>query len=145
MILLERDMSIDRPPAEVFAFAADVTQWPRWRSEITQVRQISSGPVGTGTQYELTGEIAGHSATMTGVITEYVPEQRLGFKTTSGPVRAELDLRMSAQGGGTRLQLTARVTPEGVLRLAEPLIAKQAEKMWLEDLAHLRTFLEQER
>ncbi len=44
-------ITIDRPPAEVFAFLAQFENVPRWNYAISETRKISRGPVGVGSRY----------------------------------------------------------------------------------------------
>ena len=44
-------ISINRPPAEVFAFLARFENVPRWNYAISDTRKITAGPVGVGSRY----------------------------------------------------------------------------------------------
>ena len=84
----------------------------------------------------------GHQFNVTGVVTEYAPPREIGFRTTSGPIHGDLHLDLQAEGTGTKVTLAASITPVGVLKLAEPLIARESEKVWGEDLEQLKGYLE---
>lgn len=44
-------ITIERSPAEVFAYLADFEKVPTWNYAIAETRKISEGPVGAGTRY----------------------------------------------------------------------------------------------
>jgi uncharacterized protein YndB with AHSA1/START domain len=44
-------ITINRPPATVFAYVADLENLPRWNYAIQETRKTTSGPVNVGTQY----------------------------------------------------------------------------------------------
>jgi uncharacterized protein YndB with AHSA1/START domain len=144
MFVLEHDLRIERRIEEVFARSADPRHWPRWRSELDEVVPLADGELGLGATYRIKGHAGGRTVEMTGAIVAYEPYTHVGFRTTSGPLHVELDLRFEPDGDATRLHLQARMEPGGVLRLAEGLLARQAEAVWLENLVQLKQYLESE-
>ncbi len=48
MFFVETTITIARPPAEVFAFVADMTNAPSWQPGLHAVRRTPPGPVGVG-------------------------------------------------------------------------------------------------
>ena len=52
-------MEISRPVAEVFAFVADQTNAPLWQNGLHEVRRLTEGPIGAGSQHEFIRRFAG--------------------------------------------------------------------------------------
>ena len=59
VIDLETTVEISRPVAEVFAFVADQTNAPRWQNGLAEVRRLTEGPLGVGTEHEFIRRFAG--------------------------------------------------------------------------------------
>jgi hypothetical protein len=54
-------ITIDRPPAAVFAYLADLENLPRWNYAISETRKITAGPVRVGSRYRQSRTIPVHS------------------------------------------------------------------------------------
>ena len=50
MARIEGEIVIDRPVEEVFDFVADERNEPRYNPQMLRAEQISSGPIGLGTE-----------------------------------------------------------------------------------------------
>lgn len=59
-------------PNTVFRFVADQTNAPRWQSGLRQVRRLTPGPIGVGTEHEFTRTFAGRALTSREVERELV-------------------------------------------------------------------------
>jgi hypothetical protein len=75
-------------------------------------------------------------------ITEYEPNRRHAVRTISGPLRLGGVRTFEAIPGGTRLTLAGGGRAGGFFGLAEPLLARAAQRsLWI-DLATLKRLLE---
>lgn len=77
-------ITIDRPPAEVFAFLARFENVPLWNEAIRETRKISPGPVGVGSRYVQTRSLPTRREE-TFEVTEYEPDRSLAIRGTFGP------------------------------------------------------------
>ena len=59
MIDLTTSVEIARPVPEVFVFVADQTNAPRWQTGLHEVRRLTEGPIGDGTEHEFVRTFAG--------------------------------------------------------------------------------------
>jgi polyketide cyclase/dehydrase/lipid transport protein len=57
-------------------------------------------------------------------ITEFVPDQRIAFRTTKGPVRPTGSYDLRAGDGGTVVTFRLAATLGGVKKLMAPMVAK---------------------
>lgn len=71
---------------------------------------------------------------MTIEITDYEPDSRFAFRTTSGPIDAQQMFAFERVEDGTRLTT--------VLQLADPQLAQAARRQWDNDLLTLKELLE---
>ncbi len=88
MIDQETTVEIARPVEEVFAFVADQTHAPQWQAGLHEVRRLTEGPVGVGTEHEFV-----HS----GVADQ--PLQRSTSNASTGPVGGRASPRARLRSG----------------------------------------------
>jgi uncharacterized membrane protein len=133
-------ITIARPPAEVFAFLADGTNGPQWRSGVLDVALRSGQGQGAVYQQGVKGPF-GRRVSADYEITEYQPGRRLGFRAVSGPVRPEGAYDLEPAEGGTRVTFSLRCSPRGVKKLMTPMVA-QTMRSEVSQLERLRDVLE---
>ena len=59
MIDVTTRVAIARPVREVFAFVADQTNAPQWQTCLHEVRRLTDGSIGVGTEHEFVRTFAG--------------------------------------------------------------------------------------
>ena len=59
MIDQETTVEIARPVEEVFDYVADQTHAPQWQAGLHEVRRLTVGPVGVGSEHEFVRTFAG--------------------------------------------------------------------------------------
>ena len=74
-------ITIDRPPATVFAYLADLENLPRWNYALAETRQAHRGPPGVGTRYRQTRTIPVHAEESLEMI-EFDPDRQLTIQGT---------------------------------------------------------------
>jgi uncharacterized protein YndB with AHSA1/START domain len=138
---LNMSVTINRPVEAVFGYVKTFERWPEWRLALTSARQDPPGPVAVGTRVAAVGQAMGRSLNMDVEITDYAPNERIGLKT-SGPIVGVVEFRFTPSGSGTQVAVVGTMEPTGVLKMAGPLVARQATEMWANDLAALKGVLE---
>jgi len=134
---------IDRPTADVAAFAADPDNAPKWYANIKSIRWESEPPLGLGTRVAFVAEFLGRRLAYTYEVIEFVPGERLMMRTDQGPFPMETTYTWEPTGeGGTRMTLRNRGAPAGFSRLAAPMMASSMRKANRKDLARLKELLE---
>ena len=134
---------IDRPAADVAAFAADPDNAPTWYANIKSIRWDSEPPLGLGTRVAFVAEFLGKRLAYTYEVVELVPGERLVMRTAQGPFPMETTYTWeSIDEGSTRMTLRNRGTPAGFSRLAAPMMASSMRKANRKDLARLKELLE---
>jgi len=84
MIKIERNFTVERPVAEVFAFLSDVQHGPRYTAGQREAHLTSTGPMGVGATFRISGTFLRHGARCE--VIDYELDRRLAWHTTSGAV-----------------------------------------------------------
>jgi uncharacterized protein YndB with AHSA1/START domain len=139
------EVLISRPPDEVFAFVEDARNRPRWDESVENEELTSPEPIGVGTTVRTRLRSMGREYEYTWEVVEHEPPSRMTIESTSGPFPTTLAFRLTPQDGGTSVAFSVTGRPSGMLRLLEPLIARNTEKNLSRAFPRLRQILESER
>jgi uncharacterized protein YndB with AHSA1/START domain len=138
----ENTVIIERPVEDVFAYLADGTNNPHWRSGVVSIER-APGDEGVGAVYRqvLTGpggrKIAGDYE-----VTAYERPHRLAFQVIAGPARPTGEFTLAPAGAGrTRVTFTLDLTPTGLMRVMSGMIAKTM-RAEVDQLTRLKAVLE---
>ncbi|WP_449372618.1 SRPBCC family protein [Arthrobacter psychrolactophilus] len=121
----ENRVTIHSTPLEIFAFLADGTNNPLWRTGIKAISLKSGQPGTVGVIYSqtLTGP-GGRSIAGDYEITAAVPGELLSFQVVAGPARPAGEYRITATEGGAELQFSLDIQPSGLMKLVSGMITK---------------------
>jgi uncharacterized protein YndB with AHSA1/START domain len=142
---VESEITIDKPPAEVFAYIARAEELPEYVTDFEWVRQSSEGEPAVGTRYSYKMR---RGAEGTFEWTRFEPSSRLdwhGPAVKAGPGSMEPAgwWELSDIGGGTRVKLVMAPTPGGLFKLLAPFMAAGMRKGNATALERLKQRLEQ--
>jgi uncharacterized protein YndB with AHSA1/START domain len=130
------EIEIDRPRAEVAAYASNPDNATAWYENITKVEWKSPKPLELRSQVAFEAQFMGQKLEYTYEISEYVPGERLVMRTASGPFAMETTYRFSdTPNGGTKMELRNRAH--------SPEMASGIERENRKDLARLKSILEE--
>lgn len=133
---------IDRPPAEVAAFAREPDNAPRWYVNIKSVEWETRPPLALGSRIAFVARFLGRRLAYTYEIVDLSPAERLVMRTAEGPFPMETTYTWAAEGGGTRMRLRNRGEPSGFSRVTAPLMAAAMRRANRKDLERLKSVLE---
>src|SRR5689334_11666047 len=137
------EIVIDRPCAEVCAYAENPSHAPDWYANIESVSWPSGPPLQVGSTMEFVARFLGRRLAYTYEIVELVPGRRLVMRTAQGPFPMETTYTWEPVGEGrTRMTLRNRGEPAGFGRLAAPVMAAAMRRANVKDLAALKRILE---
>jgi len=107
---------VGKPPEEVFAFLADGTNAPKWRSGVLDI-ELQSGE-GAGAVYRQGVKGPGSRRIPADYeVTVYEPPGRLAFQTIAGPVRPRGEFVLEPADGGTRVTFSLEAELNGLKKL----------------------------
>lgn len=138
MLRYASQVTIDRPPAQVFPYFVDPTRQGQWSD--VQMRRLTDGPFGPGTRMEVSFGMGPVTARIGLEITALEPERRMAWTSFSGPIAWEGEYRLEPTGQGTIVSQAGSLTFSGLWRLLEPIVGAEisaGEKKELERLKEL--------
>ncbi|HEX2773362.1 MAG TPA: SRPBCC family protein [Micromonosporaceae bacterium] len=135
---------IERPLADVAAYAGDPTHAPEWYVNIREVTWQTDPPVAVGSRMDFVARFLGRRLAYTYEVVELVPGERLVMRTADGPFPMETTYNWEPAGEtATRMTLRNRGTPSGFAGVAAPMMERAMRRATTKDLARLKGILEQ--
>ena len=135
---------VDRPAAEVFAYATDPTRFSQWQKGVVHGRMDHAGAPTVGAHCLTTRRIGGADRPATSELAYIDPPRTWGVRGIDGPIRAIVDLSVQPVSD-TRSRLTIAVDFEGhgIGKVLVPLVVRrEARKEMPANLAMLKRRLE---
>ena len=133
---------IERPVAEVSAYAGDPENAPSWYENIRAVSWRTPPPVVVGSRMDFVASFLGRRLEYTYEVVELVPGERLVMRTSQGPFPMQTTYTWAPEGAGTRMTLRNTGEPSGFSRVAAPVMATAMRRAMTKDLANLKRILE---
>jgi hypothetical protein len=137
------EIVIDRPVADVSAYAGDPSNAPFWYVNIDSVEWQTPPPATIGSRVAFVAHFLGRRLGYTYELAELVPGERLVMRTQQGPFPMETTYRWSpVADGATHMVLRNRGEPAGFSTLVAPFLAAAMRRANRKDLANLKSILE---
>jgi hypothetical protein len=136
------EIEIDRPRAEVAAYASDPGNATAWYENIERVEWKTEPPLAVGSRVAFVARFLGRTLAYTYEVRELVAGERLVQSTEEGPFPMETTYTWADTPRGTRMTLRNRGEPAGFSRLAAPIMARAMRRANQKDLARLKSVLE---
>ena len=134
---------IDRPVADVAAYAGDPSNAPEWYANIQSVDWRTEPPVAIGSRMDFVATFLGRRLAYTYEVVDLVAGERLVMRTAQGPFPMETTYEWSeVDGDRTLMRLRNRGEPSGFGRVAAPMLAAAVRRNTTKDLARLKHLLE---
>jgi len=139
---------IERPAADVFAYATDPARFPEWQQGVVDGHM--DGP-GNGTQSPAVGakcvttrRIGGANRASTSELVHIDPPRTWGVRGTDGPIRAAVEVLVEpVTGSRSRLTISVDFTGHGIGKILVPLMVRpEAHKEMPGNLAALKQRME---
>ena len=142
MITVDHSTTINRDPAEVFAYATDPSKNTEWDEDLIESKMISDGPMEVGSVVTDKRKFLGRDMDSEMEVTKYGAGKIFAVKTKSGPVPFEITYSFSPADGGTKVDIHAEGEPAGFFKLAGGAMAKELEKSLKKTTAKMKEILE---
>ena len=139
---------VERPAAEVFAYATDPARFSEWQKGVVEGHM--DGP-GNGTQAPAVGakcvttrRIGGANRPATSELVHIDPPRTWGVRGLDGPIRAAVDVVVQpVTDARSRLTISVNFTGRGIGKVLVPLVVRrQARKEMPDNLAALKRRME---
>src|SRR4051812_26562129 len=105
-VYVEEQIRIERPRAEVAAWAADPENAPRWRGDIDKSEWKSEPPLRTGSRITFTTPSLGLPLAYRYTVEEHLPGERTVLRTEEGPFAIETTLAFADADGDQATTVT---------------------------------------
>jgi hypothetical protein len=135
---------VDRPAAEVFAYATDPTRFSQWQKGVVEGHMDQADTPQVGARCLTTRRIGGANRPSTSRLAHIDPPKTWGVRGIDGPIRASVDLTVEPLGESrSRLTIAVDFQGHGIGRLLVPLLVRrEAQKEMPANLAMLKQRLE---
>ena len=139
---------IERPAAEVFAYATDPTRFSEWQQGVVD-GHIESPAGGTqspavGAKCVTTRRIGGANRPSTAELVQIDPPKTWGVRGIDGPIRAAVEVLVEpVTGARSRLTISVDFTGHGIGKILVPLmVRREARKEMPDNMAALKQKME---
>jgi hypothetical protein len=140
---VETRTEVQAPASRVFDFVADHTNAPRWQSGIDEIRRLTPGPIGVGTEHEFTRRFAGMKIVGRNRFIAYEPGRYVAFEIPSGKMTGVASYLVEPTGTNTcRLISNVDFRVAGLSQFAIPLLTLAFKRDDEKALATLKGLLE---
>lgn len=136
------EILIDRPPADVAAFAMNPDNAPAWYENIKAVQWLSERPLRIGSQVAFIAHFLGRRLSYTYEVVELVAGHLLVMRTAEGPFPMETSYAFVSEGASTQMTLRNRGAPEGFAGVLSPFLSFMMRRANRKDLRRLKALLE---
>ena len=140
MVSYESRVLVDRPPEAVFPFLIEPAKQALWSD--VPMRQLTDGPLGTGSRLEVTFALGPIKAKIGLELTAVEHGRRMAFRSFSGPIRWDGEYRLAPSGSGTNLSQEGHLTFTGLWRIIEALVGAEISKGEVKELEKLKAAVE---
>ena len=142
MIRLNETVAISRSPGEVFAFLADLNNFPKWRANLVSFEILTEGPTGVGTRCAEVVQVGPLRATGTCNVMEFTAGRTMAFKAVSAGLTYDGRILVEPSDKGSRLTLTGDVHPKGPLKLMQRVLRGKLESGINKEASSLKELLD---
>ena len=135
---------VERPAAQVFAYATDPTRFHEWQQGLIDGHLDQPGAPQVGAKCVTTRRIGGANRVVTSELTHIDAPRTWGVRGIDGPIRATVDVTVEALTEiSSRLTIAVDFDGHGVGKLLVPvIIRRQAEKEMPANLEALKQRVE---
>ena len=137
---------IDRPAAEVFAYATDPTRFSEWQKGVVDGHMDgpANGTQAVGAKCVTTRRIGGANRPSTSELVQIDPAKTWSVRGIDGPIRATVDVRVEpVTDSRSRLTISVDFTGHGIGKILVPLMVRpEARKEMPDNMAALKQRME---
>lgn len=122
MAKVSGDIVIGRPLEEVFDFATDERNEPRYNPDLLTSEKTTDGAIGVGTQFRASHKQGRHAVDMEVEVTRFQRPRLMASRTTMPWSEIEGELTFEPVEAGTRMRWVWDVRPKGWWKALTPFV-----------------------
>ena len=148
MALIVTSAEVERPAAEVFAYATDPTRFSEWQKGVVDGHMdgLADGtqPPAVGAKCVTTRRIGGADRPSTSELVQIDPPKTWSVRGMDGPIRAAVDVLVEpVTDARSRLTISVDFTGHGIGKILVPLmVRREARKEMPANMAALKRRME---
>lgn len=143
---VQTEIEIQRPRAEVAAYAGDPNNAPEWYENIESAEWETPPPLSIGSRIKFAARFMGRRLAYTYQIRELVPDERLMMSTDEGAFPMETTYTWAdTEAGATKMTLRNRGEPVGFAKVGAPMMEAAMRRANRKDLKRLKEIIESRR
>jgi len=135
-------IEIERSPADVFAYLADVSHLTEWQSGVHSAAIEGDGVAREGARMRESRTLLGKELTTTLEIVEFDPPRLFTLKALDGPAQLTVRHELERTGDDTELTVVVEGEAKHVPGFAAGLMMRGAERQFRKDVERLKRVLE---
>jgi len=135
---------IDRPPADVFAFISDATNWTSYMPGVVKARQVGAGPAQQGTKFDVSIAFLGTTEALTAEWFRFEQDAVIGSRNSDDSKMGSVSVTtLVEEADGTRLTRVLELEPRSFfVNLAAPLIERAVQRNTNREFRNIKARLE---
>jgi uncharacterized membrane protein len=141
MITVETAVQIDKPVEEVFAYAIEPENGPKWQEGLDAITDVSPERE-VGARYTEVRKFLGREMNTIIETVALEPNAKWVGKVVEGPVPYEVTVTYEAVDGGTKMTTHVEAEPKGFFKMAQGAVQSQLEKSLEESGQNLKKLME---
>jgi carbon monoxide dehydrogenase subunit G len=138
----ELSIAIDRPPEDVFAYLADVSNLTEWQSGVHSAEVEGGGAATAGARVVESRTMLGKEMTTTLEIVDFEPPRLFTLRALDGPALLTIRHELEPSGGETELRVVVEGDVKHMPGFAAGLMMRGAERQFRRDFERLKRLLE---
>jgi hypothetical protein len=136
------EVTVDRPPDDVFPYLIEHDKQALWSDVPMRRIDGETGPMRTGTRFEVTFGMGPIKATVGIELTAVEPGSLMSWKSFSGPISWQGEYRLEPSGSGTHLSQQGALEFHGAWRLLQPIAGGEIKSAEVKELEKLKAAAE---
>jgi hypothetical protein len=129
MIEAESSEHVNTSVDALYAFITDVTNEPKWHTDVVDVHKVTEGPTRVGSTFRWVFNFMGKREGLMEV-TELEPNKLMRIVARTGPMglKPTITYGFSVDGDGSRFSRAVQMQPAGLSRLMTPMMRSMVPK-----------------
>lgn len=142
MIHIISNTQIYQPIKRVFDFISTPENDFQWQYGTLASTRLSESLIGLGANFQSVSHLMEHRIQSTFEVTDYEPNRKYGFKSTSGPLQSFTAYTFEIMKNCTQVTVSVQANAVNLIGFNEKVLEKKMKRQIKEDLAMLKQILE---